>query len=166
MNENQKAPECVIVCQQSVDCGAWPDNACEKACGQAARNQTIDADVAGVAAALEQQRALRIVEAVAAVGARFTGKAFASGYSLACEEIAERLRTEQWTLGDTETPLPAAQAGDELPPFEDHRVQAVYRVLSEAPQLWDHFTARRVVAALAEGQPAPEPTTPEWFAHG
>jgi hypothetical protein len=32
-----RAPECVIVCQQSVDCGAWPDGACEQGCAQAER---------------------------------------------------------------------------------------------------------------------------------
>ena len=36
-----KAPECVIVCRQSVDCGAWPNGACETACGQAVRAEAV-----------------------------------------------------------------------------------------------------------------------------
>lgn len=55
-----------------------------------------------LAAALEQQRALKIVEAVAALpigGHDATAPTpFQAGYRLACDEIMERLRTEVWEL--------------------------------------------------------------------
>jgi hypothetical protein len=54
-----------------------------------------------VAAALEQSRALKIVDAVAClpIGGKDAPmpSAFQSGFQLACEEIEHRLRTEKWT---------------------------------------------------------------------
>ena len=52
-------------------------------------------------------------------------------------------------------PTPAAQAGDELPPFDDAAVQTVYKLLciDDAPpdqaEHWEGWLARRIVAALA-----------------
>ena len=59
-------------------------------------------DCIGLARALEQQRAVKIAEAVAAlsIGApdAIMPTAFQSGFQSACEEIIHRLETEEWTL--------------------------------------------------------------------
>ena len=65
------------------------------------REPTLD-ECVGVAMALEQQRAIKIAEAVAAL--RIGGAdaimptPFQAGYQLACEEIIYRLKTEQWSM--------------------------------------------------------------------
>lgn len=63
----------------------------------------------GVAVALEQARAHHIVEAVKAlpIGGESAEipTPFHAGYQLACEEIAHRLRSEQWELGGVAAPL-------------------------------------------------------------
>lgn len=68
----------------------------------AERESTESDEAITLAAALEQQRALKIVEAVASlpIGGKDEAKPtpFHAGYQLACEEIAERLRTEVWEL--------------------------------------------------------------------
>ena len=61
-----------------------------------------------LAAALERQRAIKIVDAVAALPFAQADTPFAAGYSLACEEIKHRIEAEEWTLGQVPTPLPAA----------------------------------------------------------
>ncbi len=67
------------------------------------------APVAEVAAALEQQRALKIVADVRRLRTENEMPSyFDAGYDLACEEIDHRLRTEEWSLGDVPAPLPGA----------------------------------------------------------
>ena len=165
----QKAPECVIVCQQSVDCGAWPNGACETACGQAVRAAYRVEALRNELAAL-----LYSLDTNCADGSWLT-----PGWDV--HSVKRVLRGAISTIAAP----PAAQAeprqiqdlshtiefadgmDDELPPFEDPSVQIAYSVLSEAPQPWDHFTARRVVAALAQQVATPASfVAPEWFAHG
>lgn len=63
----------------------------------------------GVAVALEQARAHHIVQTVQAlpIGGESADNPtpFHAGYQLACEEIAHRLRSEQWELGGVAAPL-------------------------------------------------------------
>ena len=67
-----------------------------------------------IAQALEQRRALTIVETVAALpvgGAdEISPTPFQAGYQQACEEIAYRLRTEAWT--GCLPPIDAPKAGE------------------------------------------------------
>lgn len=54
-------------------------------------------EVIGLAQALEQQRAVKIAEAVEGLADRFYGP-FRAGFEQACEEIIHRLKTEVWEL--------------------------------------------------------------------
>ncbi|AQG98304.1 hypothetical protein A9R05_05315 [Burkholderia sp. KK1] len=66
-----------------------------------------------LAVALEQQRALHIVQAVRKQGFAKSGNEIPtqaeSIFDLACEEIEHRLRTEAWELDGVAAPRPAAQ---------------------------------------------------------
>ena len=76
----------------------------------AARDAAQGDQVADVAIALEQQRALKIVADVAALrSGRDMTEAFDAGFVTACDEIDLRLRTERWALGGVDGPLPAAR---------------------------------------------------------
>ena len=76
----------------------------------AARDDAQGDQVADVAIALEQQRALKIVADVAALrSGRDMTEAFDAGFVTACDEIDLRLRTERWALGGVDGPLPAAR---------------------------------------------------------
>lgn len=68
--------------------------------GSPASDKAAPADIAiQLAAALEQQRAYRIVEDVSATrSSRDMREAFDAGFVTACEEIMERLKTEEWSL--------------------------------------------------------------------
>jgi hypothetical protein len=80
-----------------------------------------------LACALEQRRALKIVDDVhnLRIGGRaeVMPTAFHAGYCLACEEIEHRLRTEQWGIDGAPVPLfgtsaPAAEAQTQEPTKE------------------------------------------------
>lgn len=76
----------------------------------AARDDAQGDQVADVAIALEQQRALKIVADVAALRSdKDMTEAFDAGFVTACDEIEHRLRTERWALGGVDGPLPAAR---------------------------------------------------------
>lgn len=70
--------------------------------GLSCRCTTADEDVIEIAQALEQRRALTIVETVASLpiggAAEIAPSAFQAGYQQACDEIAHRLRTEVWPM--------------------------------------------------------------------
>jgi hypothetical protein len=72
-----------------------------------------------LAAALEQQRALKIVADVRALRMgkgpdEMLPTVAESFFDLACEEIEVRLRTEEWTLLGVAMPLPALPSAAEL----------------------------------------------------
>lgn len=80
-----------------------------------------------LAIALEQQRALKIVADVRRTGFAKSATNIPTQaealFDLACEEIDNRLRTEQWALMGSPSPLPAAPevAREERnPPLPDH----------------------------------------------
>jgi hypothetical protein len=81
-----------------------------------------------LAHALEQLRAIKIVEAVAAIqigGANADiPTPFQAGYQLACEEIKHRLQTEQWNLGDMPQPMASTHTDSKAPIDERARFEA------------------------------------------
>ena len=82
--------------------------------GSPASDKAAPADIAiQLAAALEQQRAYRIVEDVSATrSSRDMREAFDAGFVTACEEIMERLKTEEFqALGDLLDVLEATGRG-------------------------------------------------------
>lgn len=104
---NCKCPACISASPHLSDCAvhnapAYRLGPCD--CGASGPAVfPADDEVIELAAALEQQRAYRIVADVAAL--RIGNPAelptpFEAGYQLACEEIEHRLRTEQWELAD------------------------------------------------------------------
>ena len=78
-------------------------------------------DAIDLAAALEQQRALKIVQDVRAThpfGASDMPTQGEAAFDMACEEIEHRLRTEPWALNGVPAPLPEDSekgAGDDFP---------------------------------------------------
>ena len=84
---------------------AWSAALAQPSAPQAAIS---DDDCIDLAVALEQQRALAIVSAVTALEIGQGTTSFAAGFNLACEEVAHRLKTEQWELGGVPSPKPSA----------------------------------------------------------
>jgi hypothetical protein len=94
-------------------------------------------DSVDLAIALEQQRALKIVEDVhnLRIGGRneTMPTAYQAGHCNACEEIEHRLRTEQWELNGSPAPLPSAPPQPAQPrasqpePMSDKQITALFR---------------------------------------
>jgi hypothetical protein len=135
---------------------------CSGACtsGEAPTSAPAPAPTVEVAIALEQQRALSIVAAVEKHGAEIDPDAMSPhwcGWGAACEEIAERLRTEEWALNGVPAPLPAGEAHDALRRYL-HWTQchgsATERVVAQtASRLLDSNDAATPQAAPAPAEP-------------
>lgn len=75
--------------------------------GMSAVPEATPDEVIELAQALEQQRALKIVEAVQRLATGFEAT-YARAFAQACEEITHRLRTEVWELCARPIDAPAA----------------------------------------------------------
>ncbi len=126
----------------------------------AARDDAQGDQVADVAIALEQQRALKIVADVAALRSdKDMTEAFDAGFVTACDEIEHRLRTERWALGGVDGPLPAAR--------DDARDAERYRYIRdsrpEERNRLEHYASDAlddaIDSARGNGQAAPKVCT-------
>jgi hypothetical protein len=118
------------------------------------RAVAVSDEVIELAAALEQQRAYKIVADVAALPIGTPGDMptpFQSGYQLACEEIEHRLRTEQWQVADgVYAPIAEPQATQ---PASDATARTESApAIAEPAQLWGTPADRTTQATVIDGR--------------